>query len=136
MLHKLDIRKLAKARLEDAEALHEAGRYDGAVYLSGYAVEMALKARICDTLGWDGYPSTSGEFKGFASFKTHNFDILLRLSGYESKIKKRLMAAWSLAVEWDPEIRYKPIGNAGKKDASLMIESALKVTAGLLGGIQ
>ena len=38
---------LAAARLEDAKVLLASGRYDGAVYMCGYAVEIALKARIC-----------------------------------------------------------------------------------------
>ena len=45
-----ELRKIAKARLKDAEALLAAHRYDGAIYLCGYAVELALKARICQTL--------------------------------------------------------------------------------------
>lgn len=44
--------RLARARLADARALLQAKRYDGAVYLGGYVVEMALKARICRTLQW------------------------------------------------------------------------------------
>ena len=38
----LDI--IDRARIEDAEALLTAGRFDGATYLCGYAVEVALKA--------------------------------------------------------------------------------------------
>jgi hypothetical protein len=36
----------------------KAERFDGAFYLSGYAVELALKARICRTLKWRATPST------------------------------------------------------------------------------
>jgi HEPN domain-containing protein len=45
-----DLRRLAKARLQDAEALFQTRRFDGAVYVVGYSVEIALKARICKTL--------------------------------------------------------------------------------------
>jgi len=34
---------------------------DGATYLCGYAVEVALKFRICLTLNWPEFPSTGGE---------------------------------------------------------------------------
>jgi hypothetical protein len=74
------LEKLAQARLEDAEVLFKATRYDGSIYLCGYAVELALKARICKTLGWSGFPSTRSEFSNYQSFKTHNLDVLLRLS--------------------------------------------------------
>ncbi|MCB0065385.1 MAG: HEPN domain-containing protein [Caldilineaceae bacterium] len=70
-----------KARLEDAEVLLAANRYDGAMYLCGYAVELALKARICRTLKWAGYPSTRKEFEGYQSLRTHDLKVLLHLSG-------------------------------------------------------
>jgi hypothetical protein len=47
MIPVAELDRLARARLEDAKALLAATRYDGAVYLCGYAVEVALKARTC-----------------------------------------------------------------------------------------
>ena len=46
-----DLASLARARLSDAEALRLARRYDSALYLCGYAVELQLKVAICRTLG-------------------------------------------------------------------------------------
>ncbi len=37
----------SRRRREDAEELHNAGRWAGAIYLGGYAIECALKALIC-----------------------------------------------------------------------------------------
>lgn len=96
-------------------------RYDGSIYLCGYAVELALKYRICKTLAWQGYPGTSGEFKAYQTFRTHDLDVLLHLSGREARIKKQLFAEWSAVAAWDPEARYKLIGTASKKSAELMI---------------
>lgn len=62
MLDRSDLKKIAQARIEDGEVLLSSNRYDGAVYLCGYAVEIALKERICRTLGWPGYPSMRREF--------------------------------------------------------------------------
>ncbi|MEN8215647.1 MAG: HEPN domain-containing protein [Pseudomonadota bacterium] len=53
---------LARARLKDAQILFAAKRYDAATYLCGYAIELALKARICQTLGWTCFPETNKEF--------------------------------------------------------------------------
>src|SRR5437660_12799334 len=39
-----DLRAIARARLRDAQALLRAKRFDGAFYLCGYAVELALKS--------------------------------------------------------------------------------------------
>jgi enhancing lycopene biosynthesis protein 2 len=42
MIFPSDLRDIAQARLDDADALLQAGRFDGSVYLCGYAVEIAL----------------------------------------------------------------------------------------------
>lgn len=103
--------------------LLNAKRYDCAVYLCGYAIELALKARICKTLKWSGYPETQKEFDRLSSFKIHDLNILLRLTGRESIIKSKFFAEWSAVTTWTPEVRYKPIGTASDLDAKLMIES-------------
>ena len=107
-----DLRKIARARLKDAEVLLASRRYDGAIYLCGYAVELALKARICRTLKWQGYPSTSREFRDYQSFRTHDLDVLLHLSGR------------SVVAQWNPSARYEPVGKAKRTDTQLMISAA------------
>jgi len=124
MIDRADLRNIASERLKDAEALLAAARYDGAMYLGGYVVELALKGRVCDTLDWKGFPQTVGEFQNYKSFKTHNLDVLLSLSGLENKIKSQYLAEWSAVAAWDPEARYNPIGSATKGDAELLVEAA------------
>jgi hypothetical protein len=119
-----ELRAIAKARLKDAEVLFSAGRYDGSVYLCGYSVEISLKARICRTLKWNDFPSTNKEFEGYYSFRTHNLDVLLHLSGAEKKIKPKYLTAWSFVAEWEPRTRYKQIGTATSAEAADMINSA------------
>jgi hypothetical protein len=118
-----DIRYLAKARFKDAQALLRSRRFEGAIYLCGYAVELALKARICHTLKWQGFPSTNSEFKPYQSFKTHDLDVLLHLSGIEAKIKTTLFAEWSAVAQWSPESRYTPSGTVTPSDAIAMLAS-------------
>jgi HEPN domain-containing protein len=124
-----DLLKIAEARLKDAGALLANRRYDGAIYLCGYAVELTLKARICKTLNWLGYPSTRKEFSNYSSFKTHDLDVLLHLSGRESNIKLNFFTEWSAVAQWEPSTRYQPVGTADESDARLMI-SATKVLLG------
>lgn len=131
MLKKLDIQSIVHARLKDAEVLFEAQRYDGAVYLCGYAVELGLKYKICKTLNWDGYPLTRNEFEGYSTFKTHKLDVLLHLSGAEENIKSKFLAEWSAVSEWKPENRYQPIGNINEEEARLMLESATTISGKL-----
>ncbi len=119
-----EIRRIAKARLEDSEVLYGAGRFDGAAYLCGYAIEAALKARICGTLKWAGFPSTNREFQDYRSFRTHSLDVLLSLAGVEREIRTRFLAEWSIVVRWDPEIRYRPVGTAVPAEVQVMKQSS------------
>jgi HEPN domain-containing protein len=132
VLSRSDLKKIAQARLEDAEALLKSQRYDGAVYLCGYAVELALKARICLNMGWSGYPSTRPEFQKYQSFKTHDLDVLLHLSGAKAMMLQKLRIEWSAVAKWEPEARYKPVGSTTRLDAKLMIESAKIIVRALI----
>lgn len=131
MIDRTELRKIARERLKDAEALLKAGRYDGAIYLGGYVVEIGLKSRICKALKWKQFPQTRGEFHSFQSFKTHDLDVLLSLSGTEDRIKTSYFAEWSAVAAWDPEARYNPIGTATKTDAELLIDAARKLLGAL-----
>lgn len=131
MITTTDLSNLIQHRLLDAETLFNAERYDGAVYLCGYAVEIALKNKICETLNWTGFPSTANEFNTKKSLKTHSFDILLSFTGIEVDIKTNYFAEWSAVNTWNPEDRYNANSIIGKDDANLMIESAKTLIAKL-----
>jgi HEPN domain-containing protein len=120
---------IAGARLEDAKTLLAAGRFDGASYLCGYAVEVALKARICRILSWQEFPSTTGEFQNYRSFQTHELDVLLRLSGQEARVKQNHFSLWNAVAIWKAESRYNAIGTAQQSDAAAMIQAAEKLLA-------
>lgn len=47
---RVEFQRLAEARLVEAKALLDVGKWDGAYYLAGYAVELALKACIINVL--------------------------------------------------------------------------------------
>jgi len=124
MIDTATLRVIANGRLDDARHLLQAGRFDGAVYLCGYAVELALKARICDTLGWPGFPETSKEFQGYQSLKTHSLEILLSFTAQEQNIKANYSTDWWTVANWDPESRYTPLGTVPQGEAQDMINSA------------
>ena len=131
MIMRADLTKTAKAHLRDAGILYRRGSYDGSVYLCGYAVEIALKARICRTLRWAGFPSTPGEFQNVKSVQTHNFDALLLFSGIETRILPVLAAQWVRVKEWTPELRYSKVGTQSATDAAAMI-TATRILLGVL----
>jgi HEPN domain-containing protein len=118
-----ELQALSALRLRDAEALFAAQLYDGCVYLCGYVVELALKARICAILDISEYPDRRQHFK------THDFDELKLLAGLEREItaaNPQLLTNWSVATEWKPEWRYQPAGSYGRPDAERIL-GAIKV---------
>ena len=126
-----DLRSVAQARLDDADALLVANRFDGSIYICGYAVEIALKARICDCLKWPGYPGTNAEFRSYTSFRTHNLDVLLHLSGAEAEVKTDFLPEWSTVVKWDPDARYRTIGSVSSTDAATMLTASRTLVGAL-----
>jgi len=118
-MQKNEIDEIVTARLNDAEFLLESSRFDGSVYLCGYAIELGLKSRICKILQWEKYP-TSGKY---STFKTHDLDVLLHLTGLEDTVKLQYMTEWSIVAQWNPEARYKPIGSVKEADAKDMLDS-------------
>lgn len=114
-----ELKTLAEIRLQEAKALSDKNLYDGARYLLGYVVEFALKARICKILDMNEYPET-GEIS--KTYKTHNYDVLIKLAGLEKKfdraknLSKQLFDNWSYSTLWKEDFRYKPIGTNKIKD--------------------
>ncbi len=136
MITREELKTSSRAYLRAARVLNRVGNNsaDAAAYLCGYAVEIALKVRICRTLGWAGYPSSRKEFEGYASFKVHDLDVLLHLSAAETAIKTNpvLVTAWSVVAEWNPEQRYAPVGTSTAADAKDMIDAAAVLLEKLL----
>ena len=56
MITRETLRALAKTRLEDAQLLYRSGRHSSAYYLCGYAIELAIKARIAGLIQADSIP--------------------------------------------------------------------------------
>jgi Uncharacterized conserved protein related to C-terminal domain of eukaryotic chaperone, SACSIN len=129
MITTADLIKIANERLADAEALLAANRVDGAAYLCGYAIEIALKYKLCMTLSWPGFPQSGSEFEGYRSLKTHDLSVLLSFTGIEGQVKSTHLAEWSALLTWNPESRYSPSGHISHADATLMINSAKTIIA-------
>ena len=119
-----DLKKLAKQRVKEAEELYRKHLYDGCIYLCGYVVECALKARICRYLKIREYP-TGGKYGRI--FKTHDFELLKLLGGLEGEItitkNKSLFENWSAATKWQPEERYRKSGTYTMNQASEVLAS-------------
>jgi len=118
MISTADLITIANERLADAEALLATNRFDGAAYLCGYAIEIALKYKICVTLNWSDFPQTGGEFKNYSSLRTHDLDVLLRFSGVESQVKSSHLACYFMKdiIEKLIKVEKKTSEDRGKYD--------------------
>ncbi|MCE5316314.1 MAG: hypothetical protein LLG04_02995 [Parachlamydia sp.] len=106
MLSLEELQNLCMDKLKDAQILYKEGRFGGAYYVCGYVIELRLKKQISLTIGWEGYPGNRKEFENLSSFKKHDLDLLLHLSGVEKQVKRDLNMQWYTVSRWKPEIRY------------------------------
>ena len=123
MISAPQLREMSATKLDEAVDLYRLGRFDGSIYLCGYAVELALKARICDTLMWNGFPSSGSDFHDYRSLQTHNLNVLLDFSSIQDRVREDYADAWEIAETWNPEWRYLPVGNSDEEDCREMIEA-------------
>jgi len=88
---------LSNERLKDAEVLLQSRkrRYNGAVYLGGYAIECALKSAICLLKNLPQLPE---------EYRTHNLGDLLRATGLTPPphLTRRFLAV----ATWTVNLRY------------------------------
>ena len=111
----VEFQELAQTRLEEAKALLDLGKWDGAYYLAGYAVEFGLKACIIKTLmATDAFPDK--EFS--RNCYTHSIAKLLGLAKLDVVLDAAmnadpdLLINWSVARDWSEEKRYHRISRA------------------------
>jgi hypothetical protein len=123
----------AREYLRAAKMLRTRRSYDASVYLCGYAVEIALEARICRMLKWTtGFPETNSEFQDKGNLKTHDFQALLNFTGLQERIQREHVSDWSVVCRWRPEQRYNPIGTKGPAEANEIITATQRMLRVLL----
>ena len=93
-------------RYEDADALLAAGRYTGAVYLAGYAVECMFKALILSRLGSKDRSTMMDSFRGV---RGHNLESLKdrfeRVAGIT--LPGNIARKFYQVNNWSTDIRYQ-----------------------------
>lgn len=109
MITKKDLETLSETRLADARFLFQGARYSAAYYLSGYAIELAIKACIASVFQANVIPD-----KSFVSaVYSHKLDELLGLAGIKKALQDdmtvdaELSAAWGIASKWNEASRYE-----------------------------
>jgi HEPN domain-containing protein len=122
MLSKPQLKRLVDRYVLDAQVLLNNRRYATSIYLSGYAVELALKYKICKIFKFNlGYPESSLEFnlylkgsgkrlsayiKDVRNLKIHDLSKLLEYSGEKVTIESTRSAEWAIVENWNVLSRY------------------------------
>jgi HEPN domain-containing protein len=130
-LTRADLQRLALKRLEDAEILFKAERFDASFYLAGYAVECALKACIARRTQQYEFPD-----KPFATkVYTHNLEVLLEVAELRGELAKdaAFKANWNVVIEWSEESRYLEYD---QETADSMLRAISSSSSGVLQCIQ
>lgn len=139
--------EISNTRLAESVVLEKNGYYDGAFYLAGYSVELALKAKICILLDIPNLYDESflnGDKRDlFKSYKSHNLDHLILLSGLRSKFdfaksnNADLQKNWNFVAEtWNEKCRYYCCGTTKKEDCQRLIAAISDTKNGILTWIQ
>ena len=115
-------------RWKDAQCLYAAGRYQGAIYLSGYALECQLKANVCSTR------RVKFLEESYAKSLGHDLARALHAAGLNRKLSNNedlRVAFLEIANRWSTGIRYSG-GGSNKGEC----ERFLKDSEGLLSWLR
>jgi|WetSurMetagenome_2_1015567.scaffolds.fasta_scaffold16995_7 hypothetical protein len=133
-----DFEDTAKRRLDDAMFLVVNDRYDSAVYLGGYALEIALKIVIARDYNLGDVPENTHECKN-AKYSgkyifTHDLNKLLRMSSVYTSVLANSGHKQDfdfVCLIWSPERRYEEQCTSGG-DAFKVIEAIERLTRWML----
>lgn len=107
-VNRTELQILANERIAEAKILLDAGKWSGAYYLAGYAVECGVKACIAKLSKPDEFPD-----KNFgAKCWVHDIEQLVELAGLKTKrnvdasANVNLDANWNIVRGWKEASRY------------------------------
>lgn len=104
-----DFQRLTRLRLRDARTLLASGNDEGAYYLTGLAVECALKSGIARKTRKHEFPPKPAIVRGIYD---HDLNKLLVAAGLEADLElaiannAELKQNWGLVKDWTVESRY------------------------------
>ena len=112
------MRKLCDSKLQEAKALLDSKLWTGAYYLTGLAVECALKSCLAGAVKEYDFPD-----KDFVNrMYVHDLEKLLKLNGalwsqlqVEIATDAKLAVNWSTVKDWDDNKRYDVVDELAAK---------------------
>jgi hypothetical protein len=101
LVSRADLQQLARERLRDAEILLAGGQWSGAYYLSGYAVECALKSCILHHIERTGMLFKDRKYLNkLAECWTHDLFKLVDLANLTAELGLACGANPALDLDW------------------------------------
>jgi HEPN domain-containing protein len=125
-MNRVEFQALAVERTADAAALLKAGRYACAYYVSGYAVECALKACIARRTNQDDFPPREAP-----RYYVHDIPKLLDSAGLGAAFEQEAQqdaifrANWATVKDWTEETRYQSRGQRQAEEILAAIDDPL-----------
>lgn len=106
--------KAGKHRLDDARALLDAGRWRGAMYLAGYAVECLLKVKLMRMYGCRNLNELENVLRerelltGHETIFTHRLETLFKLTRSSERLRSNpgIWKRFGTLNRWMPAWRY------------------------------
>ena len=108
-MNRSDLRQISRIRLTEGQRLYDVDLYCGAYYLTGYAIECALKSAICEQISQHDFPDKRLAKSSF----THDLTRLLDVSGlktaFEAEMQNNaaLELNWNIVKDWSEDSRYR-----------------------------
>jgi HEPN domain-containing protein len=130
-VNRIDFQQLAEVRIAEAGVLLAQGKYDGAYYLAGYAVECGLKACIAKLTKAEDFPDKQFAQKCY----THDLRELLALAGLtaqrdaDAQADPDLFKNWQVVKDWSESSRY---ARKSKDDAQRLYDAITDAAHGVL----
>ncbi len=112
-MNRTQLQQLSTERIEEAEALLVVGKWSGAYYLAGYALECALKACVLKYIERTGVIFEDKRYG--EKCWTHDLDDLVRLAdltaarGQAIASNAALEQNWDIVKRWSESSRYRLI---------------------------
>ncbi|MGA2702223.1 MAG: HEPN domain-containing protein [Isosphaeraceae bacterium] len=109
-MNRSDFQQLADVRIDEAALLLVEGKYHGAYYLAGYAVECGLKACLAKLTDRHEFPPKP---KSIHDYYSHEIDKLVKTAGLttqrdaDAATDPELEANWGIVKDWTEESRYE-----------------------------
>lgn len=131
------LQRMSIERPLDAEALLQGRRWDYAYYVSGYAVECALKSCVLSRMihtAWVFQEKWNAE-----KCRTHDLGKLVELAGLNGELNQRLKAgggfevSWAFTSAWKVDSRYQ---SHTENQARELLEAITHPTKGVLPWLQ